>query len=104
MEHKKRTGGMKVSVDANFTLKGIFETPLTLSFQSPRVTLRDALREIDRCVHAITLFQNHDLGDDIEEVWLNGKRFFSLREKLDTRLKDGDALKIALYIAPLGGG
>ena len=95
---------MRVSVDANFTLKGVFETPVQWSFQRSEVTLRELLKEIDQRVHSITIFRDNDLGDDIEEIWLNGKRFFSLGKKLETPLKDGDKLKIALYMAPLGGG
>ncbi len=95
---------MRVSVDANFTLKGVFETPVQWSFKRSKVTLRELLKEIDQRVHSITIFRDNDLGDDIEEIWLNGKRFFSLGKKLETPLKDGDKLKIALYMAPLGGG
>ena len=95
---------MRVSIDANFTLKGVFETPVQWSFQRSGVTLRELLKEIDQRVHSITIFRDNDLGDDIEEIWLNGKRFFSLGKKLETPLKDGDELKIALYMAPLGGG
>ncbi len=95
---------MRVSVDANFTLKGIFETPVKMSFRRSGVTLREVLKEIDRKVHSITIFRDDELGDDIEEIWLNGDRFFSLGKKLETPLKDGDKLKIALYMAPLGGG
>lgn len=95
---------MEVFIDANFTLRGIFETPCKMFLPSTHVTLKTLLKKIDTLLHSVTIFREEELGDDISEVWLNGKNFFSLKKRLNTPLRDGDNVKIELYMAPLGGG
>lgn len=95
---------MKVIVDSNFVIKNVFEPPVELPFKGITFTLRDLLEKVDDMCASIQLLKDGELGDDVRNIFLNGKDHFSLPKRLGTPLKEGDRVNVEIYMEPLGGG
>ncbi len=94
---------MEIEVNANFKLHGIFDPPCHFTFPK-RMTLKELLQCLDTRWASVHLMNNDELGDDVSEVFINGKRHFDLPGGLETKLREQDRIRIELYMAPLGGG
>jgi len=94
---------MRIDVDANFKLHGVFEPPCHISL-GKKVTLKELLKCLDSKWASVHLMNDNELGDDVSEIIINGKHHFSLSKGLETPLNEKDNVWIELYMAPLGGG
>ncbi len=91
---------MKVTVDSNMSIYGVFQSPVDVELKEPETTLRSLLKELsDRCI-SIDFISRGEIGSDIQKVLVNGKESYSL----DTALHDGDKVTVVVEMAPLGGG
>ena len=98
---------MRVWVESNFIIKNYFEPPVAFYFEEGGITLRQLLEEIGRrcaSVSFLEILKEDALGESVDSLLFNEKNFFSLPEGLNTRLTDGDRLKLEIYIEPVDGG
>ena len=95
---------MKVIVDSNLLIQHVFEPPVELGFDGGRVTLLDLLKKVDSLCMSVQLLADAEPGDDIRNIFVNGKNYFSLPKGLGTVLNDGDKVNLEIYMEPLGGG
>jgi|GEM_PF-2479734 len=98
---------MHVLVDSNFIIKDYFEPPVEFYFGEGGITLRQLLEEIGRrcaSVSFLEILKEDELGESVDSLLFNEKNFFSLPEGLNTPLRDGDRLKLEIYIEPVDGG
>ena len=95
---------MKVIVESNLTIQNIFEPPIEFYIDDEAVTLRDLLEKVSNTCTTIQLLRDGELGDDLRNISVNGKEYFSLPNGLRTILKDGDTVNLEIYMEPLGGG
>ncbi len=91
---------MKVIVDSNMAIYGVFEPPIELELRAARTTLRELLKELSVLCQTVEFVRDNELGSDIGTVSVNGKECY----QLDTKLEDGDKVMVTVEIAPLGGG
>jgi len=96
---------MRVLVDSNIEVSGVFKPPMEVELEDPNPTLRTLLEKFSSICRGIELInpESNDLGEDVEEVILNGAKCL-LPEHLSIRLNEGDEVTIKVLIAPLGGG
>jgi len=95
---------MKVVVDSNLAIQGLFEPPVELSFNGESHTLKGLLEKVGSMCSSIQLLKDGAIGDDIRNIIVNGKEYFDLPQGLATALKDGDHVHLEIYMEPLGGG
>ncbi len=91
---------MKVTVDSNMTIHGIFQPPIEIELGGSEATLRELLEELARLCASVEFINGDELGNDIQTVLINDKE----RYYLDTKLNDGDKINVMVEMAPLGGG
>ena len=91
---------MKVIVDSNMAIYGVFQPPVDVELQEPENTLSSLLKGLsDRCI-SVDFISRGEIGSDIRKVSVNGEESYSL----DTALHDGDRVTVVVEMAPLGGG
>ena len=91
---------MKVTVDSNMTIYGVFKPPIDVGLKEPENTLSGLLKGLsDRCV-SVAFISGGEIGSDIQKVLVNDEESYSL----DTALHDGDKVNVVVEMAPLGGG
>ena len=96
---------MEITVESNLRIQGMFEPPINLTFDGSHISLLDVLTSLQKMCKSIELVnKNNELGDDIDEVFVNEKRHFVSRMPAGCILSDGDRVKIEIGFAPLGGG
>lgn len=96
---------MKVIVDSNIEITGVFKPPKVVELLGPEASLRELLQELSRLCRTIEFINTAatDIGSDIDEIFVNGREC-PLSEHLDTALREGDKVLVRVLVAPLGGG
>ena len=96
---------MKIVVDSNLHIGHIFEPPLVLRFHSETPTVKDLLMDLsERCKSMQLLDEEGRLGRDIDEISINDEDFFTFKKGINTRLNEGDRVRLQIQILQLGGG
>lgn len=95
---------MKVSVDSNITIPGVFDPPIEVELKGSKVTLRDLLRELDQSMKTLELLKDDKVGYDVEEILVNGERDCILPKGLETELGERDSIMVKVNLTPFGGG
>lgn len=96
---------VKIIVESNLTVRNILEPPLTLRYEGEIVTIKDVLKTLaKKCSSVEFLNKEGKLGEDLKEIFVNGKSFFTLTGGLNVCLKEGDNVRIEVAINPIGGG
>ena len=97
---------MKVKVDSNFEIRGIFGSS-EVELEGGEATLRDLLEVLSQMCGGRIVFVDPQTGEvdpDDFGIHVNGSSFQLLPQKVNTRLHDGDRVSLTMYLAPLGGG
>jgi len=95
---------VEVVVYANFKSAGIFEPPCCISCECKKPTLKELLQTLDSLWSSVHVLREDELSNDIEELILNGRRYFVIPGCLEVPLRDKDHVRIEHYMAPLGEG
>lgn len=91
---------MKVRVDSNMTIYGVFRPPMEIELRRPHATLKELLENLsDRC-QSVEFIRGNEIGGDIQAVLVNQVEHHNLNAKLS----EGDNIMIMVEMAPLGGG
>ena len=91
---------MKVLVDSNMAIHGVFEPPFEVELTESNNTLRALLEELSDLCQTVEFINGDEIGSDIETVLVNGKEHYYV----NINLKEGDKVKIMVQMVPLGGG
>ena len=91
---------MKVIVDFNMAIEGVFEPPIQMELEGSRATVKDLLEHLSNLCPWIEFISGDELGSDIQAVLVNEKEHFSL----NTNLNEGDKVKIIIEIPAVAGG
>jgi molybdopterin converting factor small subunit len=91
---------MRVTVDSNMTIYGVFQPPIEVNLKGEKSTLRALLEELARLCASVEFINGDELGNDIQTVLVNDKEHYYL----NTNLNDGDKVMVMVEMAPLGGG
>ena len=91
---------MKVIVDSNMTIYGMFQPPIDVELQEPENTLRSLLKGLSGLCQSVDFISRGEIGSDIQKVLVNDEESYSL----DAALHDGDKVTVVVEMAPLGGG
>ncbi len=95
---------MKVFVDSNIKVQGVFETPIEVELKGSNATLKELLETLSDLCKTIDFIKSDDIGDDIFKVLLNGTEYQFLPQGLKTSLNEGDKIMVEVEVSPLGGG
>lgn len=91
---------MKVVVDSNMMIYGVFQPPVEVEWRGAKATLRDLLHELTESCKSVEFIRDNELGSDIKTILINNKECYAI----DTKLNDGDKVMVIVEMAPLGGG
>ncbi|GAG08572.1 unnamed protein product [marine sediment metagenome] len=91
---------MKVTVDSNMSIYGVFQPPIDIELQEPENTLRGLLKGLSDLCKSVDFISRGEIGSDIQKVLVNDEESYSL----DNALHDGDKVTVVVEMAPLGGG
>ena len=91
---------MKVTVDSNMAIYGVFQPPIEVELRELKPTLKELLEQLSDLCKSVEFIKDSELGSDVETVLVNGQE----RYYLDTKLEDGDKVMVMVEMAPLGGG
>jgi molybdopterin converting factor small subunit len=95
---------VKVMVDSNLRINNVFEPPLELELRANANTLQDVLEKLYEMYPYLKFIDKGEMGDDLRNLFLNGKSHFSFSEGLKKEIKDGDTVHVEAYMDPLAGG
>lgn len=96
---------MNVIVDSNLHISDEFVPPLELHFQKETTTIKDLLLDLaERCQSMELLTEDGLLGQDVEEMSINGEDFFVLKKGVNTCLHKGDRVNLQFRVVQLSGG
>lgn len=95
---------MKVKVDSNLRIYNVFEPPVELELQDDNNSFRDLLQILSEKYPFMKFLNSGEMGDDLRHVFLNGESHFSFPEGLNKRIKEGDNVRVEVYMDPLAGG
>ncbi len=91
---------MRVVVDSNMAIYGVFQPPIEIKLTGSKATLRELLEELTKLCASVEFINGDELGSDIQTVLVNDKEHYYL----NTNLNDGDKVMVMVEMAPLGGG
>ncbi len=91
---------MKIVVDSNMTIYGVFQPPIEVELKGPEATLKELLEQLSHLCQSVEFVRDNELGGDVETIVVNNREHYSLA----TSLKDGDKVRVMVEMAPLGGG
>lgn len=91
---------MKVTVDSNMSIYGVFQPPIDVELQEPENTLTSLLKGLSDLCKSVDFISRGEIGSDLQKVLVNDEESYSL----DTALHDGDKVTVVVEMAPLGGG
>ena len=91
---------MKVIVDSNMAIYGVFQPPIQIELDRSGATLEELLEELSDLCPSVEFIRDDELGSDIQTVLVNEKEHYNL----NTNLNEGDKVMIMVEMAPLGGG
>ncbi|RLA95881.1 MAG: hypothetical protein DRG69_02490 [Deltaproteobacteria bacterium] len=94
---------MKVIVESNLHISTLFEPPMEVELEGDG-SLQSLLARLNERCRSIRFLEGGSVGDDVHEIVVNGQDLFSLPQGLDTPLREGDRVKVEVYMDPLGGG
>ena len=95
---------MKVHVGSNITGFGLLEFPTEVELEESNVTLRGLLESLSGSGAVMEFIKGTEIGSDLQEVLVNGKKCQFLPQGLETRLNEGDEIELIVEASPLGGG
>jgi len=91
---------MKVVVDSNMAIYGVFQPPIEIELKGSKATLKELLEELSDLCPSVEFISSDEIGNDIQTVLVNEKEHYYL----NTNLNEGDKIMIMVEMAPLGGG
>ena len=99
---------MRIILDSNLYIYKVFDPPVELTLEKGSV-LRSVLENLRSMLGSHSepfqfLQETGERGKDIDKISLNGKDYLSLREGLNTLLKEGDQVRVDILNFPLSGG
>ena len=99
---------MKIILDSNLYIYKVFDPPVEVTLEEGSI-LSNILESLQSMLGSHSepfqfLQDTGEIGKDIETIWLNGKDYLSLRNRLRTLLKEGDQVKVDILNFPLSGG
>jgi len=94
----------KVRVESNLRITNVFEPPFEIEFQEEENTLQDVLQRLSAMFPYLKFMEKGGMGDDLRNLFLNGKSHFSFNEGLRKKINEGDTILVAAYMDPLAGG
>ena len=95
---------IKVKVDSNLRIKNVFEPPLEVELKGDDNTLKDVLGKLSEMYPYLRFMEKGEMGDDLRNLYLNGKNHFSFSEGLKRKVLEGDTVHVEAYMDPLAGG
>jgi len=95
---------IKVKVESNLRIANVFEPPLDMELQDGENTLQDVLQRIYEMYPYLRFIDKGEMGDDLRNLYLNGKSHFIFSEGLKKRVNEGDTVRVEAYMDPLAGG
>jgi len=95
---------IKVKVESNLRIANIFEPPLDMELQDGENTLQDVLQRLYEMYPYLRFIDKGEMGDDLRNLYLNGKSHFIFSEGLKKKVNEGDTVRVEAYMDPLAGG
>jgi hypothetical protein len=95
---------IKVKVESNLRIANVFEPPLDMELQDGENTLQDVLQRLYEMYPYLRFIDKGEMGDDLRNLYLNGKSHFIFSEGLKKRVNEGDTVRVEAYMDPLAGG
>jgi len=96
---------LKVVIDSNLMIGNLFEPPVELVFRGDIITIKDVLERLGNICESVQfLRKDGDLGNDVDEVFINDENYITLKRDINTYLKEGDKVTVNIYYEILGGG
>jgi len=95
---------IRVKVESNLRIANVFEPPLDMELQDGENTLQDVLQRLYEMYPYIRFIDKGEMGDDLRNLYLNGKSHFIFSEGLKKRVNEGDTVRVEAYMDPLAGG
>lgn len=96
---------MKIIITSNVKIAGVFEPPIELDFETRDITVVEVLRRLSETCGAIEfLRKDGGMGNDIQELFVNGKSVFGIEKGIESKLANGDGVFLLLTLQLLGGG
>lgn len=95
---------IKVKVESNLRIANIFEPPLDMELQDGENTLQDVLQRLYEMYPYLRFIDKGEMGDDLRNLYLNGKSHFIFSEGLKKKVNEGDTVRVETYMDPLAGG
>jgi len=93
-------GIMKVLVDSNMTIYGVFDPPAKIELKGSRATLKELLKELSDLCKSVEFIHGDEIGSDVQTILVNETEHYYL----DTPINEGDKIMVKVEMAPLGGG
>lgn len=101
----REEGNMKIIITSNVKVAGVFEPPVELDFDAEDITIAEALMRLSETCGSIEFLRKDGaLGNDIQELFVNGKSVFGIEKGIQSKLADGDGVFLLLSLQLLGGG
>ena len=91
---------MKVVVDSNMSIYGLFQPPVEIELKGSTPNLRELLHVLSDLCKSVEFIRDDNMGSDVDRILVNNKEHYYL----DTSLNDGDEVMVMVEMAPLGGG
>ncbi|HNS13878.1 MAG TPA: hypothetical protein PKM08_00965 [Syntrophorhabdaceae bacterium] len=95
---------IKVKVESNLRIANVFEPPLDMELQDGENTLQDVLQRLYEMYPYLRFIDKGEMGDDLRNLYLNGKSHFIFSEGLKRKVNEGDTVRVEAYMDPLAGG
>ncbi|MBP6942010.1 MAG: MoaD/ThiS family protein [Syntrophorhabdaceae bacterium] len=95
---------IRVKVESNLRIANVFEPPLDMELQDGENTLQDVLQRLYEMYPYLRFIDKGEMGDDLRNLYLNGKSHFIFSEGLKKRVNEGDTVRVEAYMDPLAGG
>lgn len=95
---------VKIKIDSNLRINKVFEPPLDMELQEGKNTLQDVLQKLYKLYPYLKFIDKGEMGDDLRNLYLNGKSHFTFSEGLMKKVNEGDIVHVEAYMDPLAGG
>jgi len=91
-------------ISRNLLIHKVLEPPVELTFENNEVTLKNTLESLANLSSSIE-FPKKDgsVGHDVDEMLINGKKYLTWKQGLKTSLKDGDKVRVEIFLEVLCG-
>jgi hypothetical protein len=95
---------LRLKIDSNIRVANRFEPPIEVEFDGEDVTAGQLLKYLDDKMEFIAFSKRGEMGEDVKHVHINGDDLFRMPRGLSTPLKDGDRVRVDIFMEPLAGG